>query len=770
MVIRIKGKQLLTICAVLLATLFIVTSLGGYILYPYAFALDKLGFTEKANVYYSRISRNNSNGIGILAEYQRLQNIIQEGNFRYSTTFSVVTGNFITLSGFVGFKTVDDVNARYEALIKSGAANTKRMAEYTMAAALVNWFGGKTDRAIELLEGLQPKDERLRALKQLHLANMYFYLGETEKSRQTIAGMNPPAGLEGYREDVEALIRLFAGEEKIEYDHPMIYQYDPHRYDSLEEPLKFTRSLIDSLQGLRAKSKDGTAGNTLSGRITMEGNPQQNLMVFVKDAEYQGGWSTTIGRGDGLEGLGISDEQGYFEITGIPDGVYGITLYIPWQRITGKNIMMHTDFDMVLKGNTKRVENITLSAPIRIDVKETDGLLTFQWEEDQLPEGPWTLTLSELEESDGMLYSTNNSYYVQNGKGNELTINIREAQKIAYQQGFLYGNRPDPRNYIEPLYHSGQYGYKLYGNQGNIMSHITSEGIYPNQPPAWLTIHGSEWTREDRLLLDGKFEEARKGYEAVLEKDPENIHAMKVLSRMYDFGYILQEGESVINLGGKDEERALELLQRLNTLVGGKYIKNTLANQYQDMKQYAKAIEVLQELQNTDSNPYNELQLGQLHLYMNRFAEAVEYFQKYTQNTGDGSRLFLPAILMDDAELMTKGAKTYKALIHTNLGDLVDAYNQIEKNEYRTFFEMVSQNRIEEAQKWLDERSDDMGTFLKAVFLLTRDRNGMKLEETDSAFRQYHRQIQNPVLDEILVYLGREYVTSSYGTPMEYPG
>lgn len=769
MLIRIKGKHLLIFCAVLLATLLIITSFGGYILYPYARALDRMGYTEKANVYYSRISRISSNDIGILAEYQRLQNIIQEGNFRYSTTFSVITGDFITLSGFIGFKTVDDVNARYEALSRSNASSSKRMAEHTIATALVNWFGGRTDRAIALLEGLQPEDERLLALKRLHLANMYFYLGETEKSMEAITGMNPPAGLEGYREDIEILNRIFTGENKIEYAYPMIYQYEP--YNCLEEPLKFTRSLIDELQSFRTKTMNGTTGNTLSGRITLEGKPQQNLMVFVKDAEYQNSWSSAVGRGDGLVGLGISDEQGYFEISGIPDGVYGITLYIPWQRITGKNITMHTDFDMVLKGNIKRVEDIALSAPIRLDVTEADGAVTFRWDEQQLPEGAWMMTLSELNESDQMVYRTNNNYNVQQSKGNELTLNIREAQKIAYQQVFSYGGEPDPMNYIEPLYHSGQYGYKLHGYQGSSMLHFSSEGIYPNQPPARLTIRGSEWTKEDRLLLDGKFEEARKGYEAVLEKDPDNIHALKVLSKMYDFGYILQDGESGLELGGKDKERALELLQRLDTLVGGRFIKSALAAQYEDLKQYTKAAEVLHDLQNTDPNPYNELQLGRLHLYMNRFSESVEYFQKYTQTTGNGTLyLFLPAFLMNDADLLTEGAGIYKTQIHTDLRDLVEAYNQMEKGEYGGFFEMVSQNRIEEAQRWLDGRNDELGLFLKAVFLLTQDNNGKGSEELDAAFRQYHRQIQNPEMDEILVYLGREFVSSAYGTPVDYPG
>ncbi len=772
MVIRIKGKQLVAASVILLGIILIITNLGGSLLYQVANLMDRMGHTENANVYYSRISNLFSNkNSGILAEYKRIQNIIKEGNFRYSDTFSVITDGAISTSGYIGYKTVDDVNAQYETLKTNQAAKPELIAEYTMATALVNWFGGRADKAVELLEALGTEDEKLLEYKKLHLANMYFYLGETGKSLQTIDDMKPLTGLEGYQEDIEVLNRLFDGDVEVAFEQPMLYKYEPNSFNCLEEPLKFTRSLIDALRGFISNAKDGTVRNTLSGRITLEGEPQKNLMVFVKDAEYQNGWSSMIGNGDGLIGLGISDEEGHFTITGIPDGVYGMTMYIPWQRITGKNISFHSDFDMVLKGNTNRTEDISLSYPIRVSVEQADNSLTFQWSEELPVDGTSSLSLSELEEKDGMLYRTNNSYYVQQLKGNGLTIDIKEAREKAYRMGYAYSGKPDPKEYIEPLYHSGQYGYTLYGYTDNNMLHFTNQGIYPNLRPPHVTIRGSEWTREDLLLLDGKFEEASLAYEALLEKEPENIHAMKVLSRMYDIGYNAQEGDSLFfNLGGKNEERALELLQRLDALVGGNYIKSALAAQYQDMKQYSKAIELLEVLQNEEPTPYTDLEIGRMHLYMNRFTESVEYFQKYAQMTGNGTlNLFLPVFLMNDADLLTESAGAYKTLIHTDIQELVDEYTGMQKEDYQVFFDMVAQNRAEEAQSWLDGRNDELGQFLKAVFFLTRDTSQMSPDEKKNTFRQYHQQIQNPVLDGLLVYMGRELISSAYGTPLDTP-
>lgn len=124
------------------------------------------------------------------------------------------------------------------------------------------------------------------------------------------------------------------------------------------------------------------------------------------------------------------------------------------------------------------------------------------------------------------------------------------------------------------FYATGDYGYTLY-DQENDMLFYSSEGIQPNRPVAKLAIQGSEWTKEDLLLLDGQFEEARLAYEALLEKEPENIHALKVLSRLYSFGYTpieSKDGADIDNLGGKDDARALELLQRLDKLIKKKRI------------------------------------------------------------------------------------------------------------------------------------------------------------------------------------------------------
>lgn len=827
MVIRIRGKHFVYASTVLLVLILVITNFGGDLLYQYANVLNKLGYTEKANVYYSRISdyyaQDNS---AVLAEYRRIQNILIEGNFNYSTSFTVISAGMTSNSGYVGYKTVDNVNTQYEKLKMNKKANRKVMDRYTMAVALVNWFGGRSSRAIDMLEAFTPQERKLEELGKLHLSNMYFYLGDTGKSQQVITEMDPLEELQGYQEDILVLNQLFEHGEEVSFEEVIHYEYNPDRVDCLEEPLKYARSLVKALESFlvqqpastdekenieerdftefksqisgQQRNKDGineksseiaernevekariieddisqrmkrTGTNTLSGRITLDGLPQPNMMVFIQNAEYKNSWSSTISPHFGLTCLGISDAKGYFEIPNIPDGVYGIVMYIPWQRITGKNVIYHSDFDIVLNGNTTRHEDITLSEPFQLEVLQDDDTVTFQWDDHEMAAGLYSLAISELTESDGMLYRSNNTYYISRISGNELSLNITDAQKKAYRLGFSYGTELDPREYFEPLYHSGQYGYVLSSAQWSEMIHVTSEGIYANQPPARITIQGSEWTPEDLLLLDGKFDEARMAYETLLEKEPENIHALKVLSRMYGFGYIAPEGEDYYNLGGRNETRALALLQRLDTLVDSNDIKNALANQYRQLKQYQEAAELYILLQNRNPNPYTLLEIGRLHLYMNQYFESVNYFKKYESQTGDGTLdLFLPAILMNDIELLTEGASQYKTIVYTDICDLVGRYIQMDRKAYQDFFELVRQGQIEEAQKWLDGRNGEMDVFLKAVFQLTQDRYDISYEEKDAAFRAYHQQVQNPVLDELLVYLGREFVSSAYRTPLE---
>ncbi len=770
MIIRIKGKHLIYSGVILLAIILIIANFGGHLIYQYANLLNKMGYTDKANVYYSRVSNLYAqNSSGLMAEYRRVQNILVEGNFRFSTTFASLSGGSIYNSGFIGYKTVDSVNEQYEILKMNKKVSRTMMGEYTLGVALVNWFGGRVDKAVGLLESFKPEEERVQELRKLHLSNMYFYLGETEKSQQVISGMKPLEGLTYYQEDIKGLNQLFTGDPgKITFDREIIYTFDGN-VDCLVEPLKFTRNFIETINSFTMGSKTNTKGNVLTGRIMYEGIPQKNIMVFIKQAEFKNTW-TSSGTGDGKVGLGISDEDGYFEIANIPDGAYGMVLEIPWQRITGKNIVMHSGFDMIFKGNTSRNEDIALLDPISLEVTSQDKEVTFKWHNDIFPDDSYSLVLSELEEKDGILCKTNNSHYSQQIRGNEVTFNVEELQKTAYRLGFTYGDKPDPKEYIEPLYHTGQYGYTLYNYAGNDMLYFSSEGIQPNQPWARLTIQGSEWAKEDLLLLDGKFEEARVAYEALLEKEPENIHALKVLSRMYDFGYIAPEGGGFIDdLEGKNKMRAMELLQRLDNLVDSNDIKSALADQYREVKQYQKAIELLNILQDRTPSPYIDIEIGRLHLYMNKFQESVEYFTKSTEYGNNGAlNLILMGVLLNDNELLSEGASQCKMMIRTNINDLTDAYIKMDKSDYQKFFELVRQNKIPEAQEWLSKRNGEMDEFLKAALLLTRDTQGMKYEEKDNLYRERHQRIKNPILDELLIYLGREFISSAYMTPYDH--
>ncbi len=767
MVLRIKGKHLVISVVILLALVLIIGNFGGHLLYQYANLLQRMGYTDKANVYYSRVTDLYAQkSSGLLAEYKRVQNILIEGNFKFSTTFTSLSGGSIFSSGYIGYQTVDSVNEQYEILKMNKKVSPTMMGEYTLGVALVNWFGGRADEAIALLESFETGEERLQALRDLYLANIYFYLGDSQKSLQALTHMPQLTELAGYQEDVKVLNQLFNGEsDEILYEHDMIYTYDGDNVDCLMEPLKFTRSFIEIIHNYTSTSQP--SGNILTGRITYEGIPQKNVMVYLKQSEYQNGWSST-GVGDGRVALGISDQDGYFKIANIPNGVYGIVLDIPWQRVTEKNLKMHSEFDMVFAGNTSRNEDITLFDPIELEALVKDKEVTFRWPTDNNIDASYTLNFCALEEQDGILRKSNYNQYGKNISGNEVTLNLEELQKTAYGLSFTYDGTPEPREYIEPFYATGDYGYILYG-QENDMLYYSSEGIQPNRPVAKLTVQGSDWTAEDRLLLDGKFEEARLAYEALLEKEPENIHALKVLSRLYSFGYIPIEKDGradIAKLGGKDDARALELLERLDKLVDSDNIKSALASQYKDVKQYQKAIELKNILLGREPNPYIDLTIGELHLYSNQFPESVPYFKKAAPETEDGALLLLlMGILLNDDQLLTEGASHSKVIVRNDVKDLAEAYIKMDKSANQTFYEYVRQNQIDKAQQWLENRNGESDEFLKAALLLTRDLNGMDYEEKEALFKAHHEQIKDPVLDELLLCFARAFITSAYMSP-----
>lgn len=85
-------------------------------------------------------------------------------------------------------------------------------------------------------------------------------------------------------------------------------------------------------------------GNSISGKVTMDGKPLPYAMVFLKENKYKYMMGSILGAGDGVIAIAITDEQGMYNINNIPDGLYGIGISADWHRINEENEQIYYDY------------------------------------------------------------------------------------------------------------------------------------------------------------------------------------------------------------------------------------------------------------------------------------------------------------------------------------------------------------------------------------------------------------------------------------------
>ncbi len=132
--------------------------------------------------------------------------------------------------------------------------------------------------------------------------------------------------------------------------------------------------------------------------------------------------------------------------------------------------------------------------------------------------------------------------------------------------------------------------------------------------------------------MNKKPEEAFKSYEKYLANNPNDVHTMEVLTRMYKLG-IRNDWENN-KYEGRDLYKAMELANRLYKLTGNiEEVKNVLNHIYTEVntvKDYQWAVQQILELPIEEMKMDQYADLGYLYLRLKDFTKAEESFKKAT--------------------------------------------------------------------------------------------------------------------------------------------
>ncbi len=772
MKIRIKVKHLLIVISLCTAIIAAWVFARGYIMLGIANAMDKIGIKD-TDIYFGKIAESGFGNASMLAEKCRLEDILSNDIFNYNQYYQISTQSITGSGGYIGYKTLDTVNERYARFLPKGY-ESKAFKEYTMGTALINWFAGRGENAVSLLEGLSFKnDEKLEQIRVLNLANMYMALGEAEKAKELIEpGLIRLDYFQYCRDTLMMMYYIFKGNiekaKKYSFDNGKQYEYEKSFQAVYANPLKCEGYIEKNLYDIYKSMNSSKTNNRVYGRIFEDGKPLKNTIVFLKDIRNKGQSSSIPGKHDGIGYYGISDENGYYEINNIANGTYGIVAYMSYQKVIGKNITANNEYNLKFTGQEYYEEDIHILEPFDVKVVQNvnEGTVTFTWDDENSSIEYYSINISEVNDLDDKQLLSNNRFSTDRVYGNSYTLNIQEERKKAYNSGIGYGTSGvEPIQFIEPLYHKGQYSYIIYGYRDELSYGLTysSKGIYPNRELDVLQIEGQEWTEQDRLLLDKKWEDAIAGYEKVLSEHPDDNHALKVLSRLYNHGYILVKKENGgMKLEGGDKNRALMLLERLDALIDSEYVKSTLAGLYSLSKEYDKSIDIYKELLSGGGTPFYNSRISKNYLYKKDYSMARIYAEELLEKTERGAdSLILMGILMDDMELARYAAARFdNKSYYANYDALTEKYRNIDRSSYEYFYTLIRDNRAEEAEKWLEDKEDSLGLFYKGILQLTRN---LEYEEREAAYKSFHSRVENIVLSELMKYLGKGMLNTGYG-------
>lgn len=791
--IKIKVKHLLIIAAVIMAATVGVLAFQGQIQYIMGRFSEIAGYATRANVYYDRaVQLDPSSPTAIIAAQRKLEQLIDSKDFGYLKKLSLTSGTIMLDSSYISAESADRINMQYKE-IADHAKRDDTLAEYTIYVSQVNYFAGYTDNAVDLLNNINyVKDQNLRVIGELNLAAIYLGLGDMEQAKVVLEkNMEEKDKYLAIRQELYAYYCFMTGDyegyKEAKTDSKSWYDAERRISSLLLKPLlRMNRSLPEF--GILPEEKAGLMqnGNAFTGKVSIDGKPAPYVTVFLKDIEYRNRSSSVMGEHDGIRGVAITNPDGSFCIENVPNGIYGIGVSVDWQRIQGRALKMDRSYSLRFTGNTNIGKEISFEDINElVEVEDIGGgKLRFSV---QMPEeaDTYAVMMGELRDIEGDRLISNNRFSSDPIDTPEYVLDIAEERYRGMNTGASFGTDGiDPYYLLEPFYHTGEYAYYVtfYDERGDIL--YDSDGVYPNRHKGVVRITGQAFSKADRLLLDEKYDEAIKLFEAqlaeggfsegkvagreldegefskvLLSEGTQKLHALKVLAKLYYNGW--EYDEESCSLKNKNPEKATRYFEMLKEKIkDNEQINSSLAWLYIGSGKLQEGLELLLE----SNDPYASYQVARVYGYMGDFSKATEYYGRFNEATGHGADMLMAQyILQNQRELLVETAQSYRdnGAFYANYKPLIREYLGMDVSSYSEFFSAVEGNRPGEAAQVLEGRNDDLALLYKGLLLLQKQMPDYK--EREEQYKVFYDAVKNPAIRQLLEYFGKAGIQSGFG-------
>lgn len=315
------------------------------------------------------------------------------------------------------------------------------------------------------------------------------------------------------------------------------------------------KALLEEINNLKE-----FGGGKVSGKVTLGDKPFKNLPIFlqIQDLEEENGtiygythdafWTKT-------------DKDGNFEFENVPEGRYAIGVVADLKNIDDKVIknspFEHEGFNVASNEdytfNIEFVDKINLTYPINGD--KIDGeTIEFKWEPVEEADY-YSLTLG-ISNNGAVSYRDYGEVYYSP----EASIS---KEDIYYLEGIIGfdSEGPIPGSFLAYLHPEAEifWGVNAYDEKDRM---ISSSNGFVKDDSTDLCLEKRELTNGDRRLLDRDYKDAIEIFEANIEKNPEDVHSLLMLARLYGFD------NDVPNYPYVDIEKSKLYYERLYEITG----------------------------------------------------------------------------------------------------------------------------------------------------------------------------------------------------------
>ncbi|MHA6251861.1 hypothetical protein [Oceanobacillus sp. CAU 1775] len=234
-----------------------------------------------------------------------------------------------------------------------------------------------------------------------------------------------------------------------------------------------------------------------------------------------------------------TDENGYYEMKGVTPGKYQMFAGFTIDHIDGHTWPVSMDDWIIVDGSENISYDITLAplmdvySPVN-DTVITDDEITFAWEE--VPEAAYYLLGLNVE------YKGGSSGIILDIKFSETEVTIPIDKLYHHSPHVLISKESMEWEYFDPAIYLGfanpdgrfSWNISAYNQDGELLTRSNgyrlNESNIGNVPVLYLKER--ELTSADRLLVDGKIEEALEAYRKNVEANSKDAHSLRMISTL----------------------------------------------------------------------------------------------------------------------------------------------------------------------------------------------------------------------------------------------